>query len=93
MNKSLASFTQELDRKMLDHGGRLYLAKDAMMSPETFAASYPRKDEFMELRGRLDPENILSSNLARPAKPMRHRISLLASNDFNLSRHCAESEQ
>lgn len=40
----------ELDRIVLDHGGRFYLAKDARMAPETFAAGYPMLDEFRALR-------------------------------------------
>ncbi|MBK8502398.1 MAG: FAD-binding oxidoreductase [Saprospiraceae bacterium] len=31
-----------LDKVLLDHGGRLYLAKDARMSPKTFRATYPK---------------------------------------------------
>ncbi len=33
----------QLDRIVLDRGGRLYLAKDARMSPETFHTSYKQK--------------------------------------------------
>jgi decaprenylphospho-beta-D-ribofuranose 2-oxidase len=31
----------ELDRIVVDHGGRLYLSKDARMSPATLRAGYP----------------------------------------------------
>jgi decaprenylphospho-beta-D-ribofuranose 2-oxidase len=40
----------ELDRMVLDHGGRLYLAKDARMARETFQAGYPRWEAFAALR-------------------------------------------
>jgi len=65
VNNSLAPFLHTLDRLALKYGGRLYLAKDAVMAPETFAAMYPRADEFKAIHQRLDPENKLSSSLAR----------------------------
>jgi FAD/FMN-containing dehydrogenase len=40
----------ELDKIVLDLGGRLYLAKDARMSEATFKTSYPRWHEFEEVR-------------------------------------------
>lgn len=42
----------ELDRIVLDHGGRLYLAKDSRMSREVFRKGYPRWEEFVQLRKR-----------------------------------------
>ena len=41
---------KELDRIVLDHGGRLYLAKDARMPREVFRKGYPRWEEFAALR-------------------------------------------
>lgn len=41
-----------LDRIVLDHGGRHYLAKDARMSAATFRAGYPRWEEFEAVRER-----------------------------------------
>ena len=40
---------------MADHGGRLYLAKDARMGGDFFRRSYPRLAEFQALRAGLDP--------------------------------------
>jgi len=65
VRKGLTEFLQQLDRITLDHGGRLYLAKDAAMSAESFRIMYPRVDEFMEVRNRLDPNHVLSSTMAR----------------------------
>lgn len=48
--RSLLPFLDELDRIVLDHGGRLYLAKDARMSAETFRRCYPRWEDFQALR-------------------------------------------
>jgi len=50
VERSLLPFLEELDRIVLDHGGRLYLAKDARMSADTFRRSYPRWEEFRALR-------------------------------------------
>jgi len=61
----LVPFLHELDAILLDHGGRLYLAKDITAKPETLAAMYPRLDTFREIKGRLDPDGVLSSNMAR----------------------------
>lgn len=61
----LEAFLQELDKVVLDHGGRLYLAKDACMSAKMFEAMYPRLDEFQAVRARLDPSGLLSSTQAR----------------------------
>ena len=61
----LVPFLRELDRVVLDHGGRLYLAKDAAMTPATFAAMYPEADRFRQVQRRLDPRRLISSSLAR----------------------------
>lgn len=52
MQSGLLPLLEELDRMVLDHGGRLYLAKDARMSAATFRQSYPRWEEFQALRER-----------------------------------------
>ncbi|MBI3118426.1 MAG: FAD-binding oxidoreductase [Candidatus Hydrogenedentes bacterium] len=61
----LIPFLHELDAILLEHGGRLYLAKDAAAMPETIAAMYPRLPEFRALKERLDPEHKLTSSMAR----------------------------
>ena len=43
----------ELDRIVLDHGGRIYLTKDVRMKPETLRQGYPGWERFVELRHRL----------------------------------------
>ncbi len=49
----------------IEHEGRLYLAKDATMSPQVFQATYPNLPRFRDLKARLDPQNRFSSSLAR----------------------------
>lgn len=61
----LEALLHALDRTVLDHGGRVYLAKDATMTAETFAAMYPGLDAFQAARRRLDPDGRMSSTQAR----------------------------
>lgn len=55
----------KLERLTLDHGGRVYLAKDAVLSPTGFRAMYPRLDEFQAVLDAVDPERRLNSDMAR----------------------------
>lgn len=66
--RGLRDLVHAMDRIVVDHGGRIYLAKDAMMGPETFRAGYPRLAEFRRIRRRLDPDGLLRSDLARRLK-------------------------
>ncbi len=43
VNDEVFALLDQLDRVVLDRGGRLYLAKDARMSSETFHSSYRQK--------------------------------------------------
>jgi len=54
-----------LDRIVLDHGGRLYLAKDARMSIETFRRGYPRWQEFEQVRARWHAHGHFASTQSR----------------------------
>lgn len=65
MRNGLVEFLHRLDEYVVENGGRLYLGKDAVMRADTFAAMYPKKDEFLAIKQRLDPEHRLSSTMAR----------------------------
>jgi FAD/FMN-containing dehydrogenase len=65
MRKDLIPLMQQMDEIVLAHGGKLYCAKDVSTLPETFAAMYPRLDEFKAIKARLDPDNRFSSTMAR----------------------------
>jgi len=54
-----------LERITLEAGGRIYLAKDALMSPESFRAMYPRAPALQEVRERVDPHRRFSSGMSR----------------------------
>ncbi len=55
----------DLDRVVLERGGRVYLAKDARLSAETFLAMYPETGRWLEIKRRIDPERRFSSSLSR----------------------------
>jgi decaprenylphospho-beta-D-ribofuranose 2-oxidase len=57
----------------LDHGGRIYLAKDAVLSPEGFRAMYPKLPEFQAVLDAIDPEQRLNSDMARRLKIRERR--------------------
>jgi decaprenylphospho-beta-D-ribofuranose 2-oxidase len=50
---------------VLDAGGRIYLGKDAFLDAKTFAAMYPRLDEFRAIKARVDPAGVFTSDLSR----------------------------
>lgn len=55
----------ELDRTVQDHGGRLYLTKDARMTETMFKESYPRWREFEAVRERYSATGVFSSVQSR----------------------------
>ena len=61
----LFSFLDELDEVVLKYGGRIYLAKDARMKPNTFHAMYPRLEEWKRVKSQCDPNWLFSSDLSR----------------------------
>jgi FAD/FMN-containing dehydrogenase len=65
VKRDLVPFLHELDRMTLDHGGRIYLAKDAVLRAQDFAAMYPKLGLFQALKQKLDPKGLISSSLAR----------------------------
>lgn len=58
-------FLQELDQIVLEHGGRVYLAKDACMSRMSFERMYPQLGRFRQIKAALDPANHFDSSQAR----------------------------
>jgi decaprenylphospho-beta-D-ribofuranose 2-oxidase len=61
----LADFVSDLDRRVLQFGGRLYTAKDSRTTAETFHAMYPRIDEWIAVRRKIDPHRVFASDMAR----------------------------
>lgn len=65
VTSGLLPFLHELDSLVLAHGGRVYLAKDAVLNVSSLAAMYPKLDEFRAIKRDLDPRGLLCSSLAR----------------------------
>ena len=61
----LLPFLDQLDELVLKYGGRIYLAKDARMKPETFRMTYPRYTAWKKIKGEVDPEGRFNSDLSR----------------------------
>ena len=59
--KSIFALLDELDRVVADHGGRLYLAKDARMSADFFQNSYPHWQQMRELRREFGADTLFHS--------------------------------
>ncbi|MEM6602596.1 MAG: FAD-binding oxidoreductase [Pseudomonadota bacterium] len=63
--KGVVAMLKEFEAMTIAAGGRVYLAKDALMSPESFEKMYPHKNEFLEVVSRVNPEALFTSNAAK----------------------------
>ena len=61
----LGEFLDGLDKRVLEFGGRLYTAKDNRTTAEMFHAMYPRIDEWISVRRKVDPDGVFASDMAR----------------------------
>lgn len=55
----------ELEAITLDHGGRVYLAKDAALSAQGFRRMYPQWSEFRRVLEEIDPQATMMSDMAQ----------------------------
>ncbi|MEN0019597.1 MAG: FAD-binding oxidoreductase [Planctomycetota bacterium] len=55
----------DLNAITLEHDGRVYLGKDSLLDADTARKMYPRIDEFLRTKARVDPTNRFDSSLAR----------------------------
>lgn len=58
---SLFPLLDELDKLVLEAGGRLYLTKDVRMNADFFKKTYPHHKAFLKLKKKWDPENRFQS--------------------------------
>lgn len=61
VRKGLFDTLDELDKIVLQYGGRLYLSKDARMKPEILQAGYPHLAQFLSIVKKYNPENRIHS--------------------------------
>lgn len=64
MRPGLLAFLDDIDKVVVEAGGRLYLAKDARQSRATFEAGYPSLARFRDLRREVDPRSRIQSRLS-----------------------------
>lgn len=61
----LVPLMAELERITADHGGRVYLAKDATLHAALLPAMYPELNQFRAVLDEIDPQGRLGSDLSR----------------------------
>ena len=61
VRKGLFEFLDELDKVVLQYGGRIYMSKDARMQPGVLAAGYDRLDEFKRIVRLYNPNGKIRS--------------------------------
>jgi len=61
---SLIPFLRELNKTVVQAQGRVYLAKDAILESEDFAAMYPHLDQFKAVKRKYDPQHRFRSRLS-----------------------------
>ncbi|MCV3273634.1 FAD-binding protein [Roseobacter sinensis] len=64
VSADLMPLLREIDALVVEAGGRIYLAKDATQSPETFLAGYPQLDRFRQLRDEIGVSSRIASKLS-----------------------------
>lgn len=60
----LDALLAELDERVVDAGGRIYLGKDAFVRPETLTRMYPRLGEWRRVKAEWDPDQLFRSHLS-----------------------------
>lgn len=63
--RGLTAFLQALDERVIELGGRRYLAKDASLTRSAFERMYPGAGGFRAFRREVDPSGRLASSLSR----------------------------
>ncbi len=64
IKKGLFEFLDELDKIVLDYGGRLYMTKDARMKADIFWKSYSHAAEFLQIINQYNPVQQFQSSLS-----------------------------
>ena len=64
IRNGLFDFLDEMDKLVLEYGGRIYLSKDARMKAHTFQESYPRLHEFKQTIQKYNGQQVVHSLLS-----------------------------
>ncbi|MHB1676027.1 MAG: FAD-binding oxidoreductase [Sulfuriferula sp.] len=64
-DRGVFDLLRALDEIVLHHGGRVYLAKDAVLTPQAFRVMYPRYSEWRLIKHAADPLRRFESSLSR----------------------------
>ncbi len=62
---TLAPVLDDLDRVVAEAGGRVYLAKDGRLRPDYIRQMYPQMDAWLDVKARVDPDGVFTSDLGR----------------------------
>jgi decaprenylphospho-beta-D-ribofuranose 2-oxidase len=65
---STQSLLNEFNEIVKENGGRVYLAKDAFLSSEDFKIMYPKFEDFLTIKNKIDPKHVFQSSLSRRLK-------------------------
>ena len=63
--QGLGAFLDDLDKRVMEFGGRLYLAKESRTSAENFHTMYPGLEGWLKTRNKIDPTGIFASDMSR----------------------------
>jgi decaprenylphospho-beta-D-ribofuranose 2-oxidase len=63
--RGLEAFLADLDERVIDAGGRIYLGKDAFVHPDALERMYPRLAEWRGIKARIDPHDVFRSHLSK----------------------------
>lgn len=61
----LGAFLDDLDKRVMEFGGRLYLAKESRTSAENFHNMYPGMEGWLKTRNEIDPTGVFASDMSR----------------------------
>ncbi|MDO5099176.1 MAG: FAD-binding oxidoreductase [Corynebacterium sp.] len=65
IKRGLGHFLDDLDRRVMEFGGRLYLAKESRTSAENFHKMYPGMADWLKIRNDIDPTGVFASDMSR----------------------------
>ncbi len=66
VRSNVTEMIKELDKIVMDYGGRTYLTKDAFLDENTFKKMYDGYwQKWREIKQKYDPQNLFGSNLSR----------------------------